>query len=146
MKRFLPIIFAVLGFTTLLLIWNYAQPQSTPVEPQPVQQTEVTGTPVTETVELRVALPGGETLVFERAYLDNLTALALLQEAAAANSVTVRVEEYDFGSFVSAIGDATSSAQQAWVYYINNESAQVGADQYLLQPADLIEWKYEAVE
>jgi len=33
-----------------------------------------------------------------------------------------------------------------WIMYVNGQSAQVGASQYILKPNDIITWKYEAAK
>jgi hypothetical protein len=30
----------------------------------------------------------------------------------------------------------------AWIYFVNDESGQIAADQYQLAPGDIVEWKY----
>ena len=71
-----------------------------------------------------------------------LTAYDLLKMAESEGLVETEVEEYDFGVFVKAINGLKSSKDKAWIYFVNGESAQIAADQLVLKPGDLVEWKY----
>lgn len=106
--------------------------------------------PANSMVRNQIYLPEEIVLTYDhpsdQAVRDSVTALQLLQSAAAEYNLRLNIQTYDFGSFVSEIETASSSSKFAWLYYINGESAQVGADQYALEPGDLIEWKYEVLE
>lgn len=49
------------------------------------------------------------------------------------------------GAMVETIDGVANdtAANKFWLYYINGQSAQVGISSYVLQPKDVIEWKYE---
>ena len=49
----------------------------------------------------------------------------------------------DLGLFVEEINGVKNNSDKYWVYYINDTKAQVGISNYIIQPNDLIEWKYE---
>ncbi|MFH1280414.1 MAG: DUF5667 domain-containing protein [Candidatus Beckwithbacteria bacterium] len=93
-------------------------------------------------VNVTIKIDDGEAIV-EFTDSESKTALELLNKGAEANDIEVIIKEYDFGSLVTAIGDKENSVEKAWIYYVNGESATVGADQYELKDGDVIEWKYE---
>lgn len=67
------------------------------------------------------------------------TALSLLE-----SSHKITVKKYSFGSLVESVdGLANGTDKKYWVYYVNGKTADVGADQYKLQPGDVVEWKFE---
>jgi len=58
-------------------------------------------------------------------------------------------KEYgNLGFFVESIGDLTNRElkDRYWIYYINGKKAQVGISNYIIQPNDIITWKYETDE
>lgn len=60
----------------------------------------------------------------------------------------VMQEEYDVvdeGGFISAIegNEQDVEAQRYWMYYINDEMAAVGANEYAIRAGDVIEWRLE---
>lgn len=73
---------------------------------------------------------------------DETTAYSLLQELVQSESLDLETQQYDFGIFVKAINGYESSAEKAWIYYVNGESGQVTADQKKINSNDLVEWKY----
>ncbi|MCX6811748.1 MAG: DUF4430 domain-containing protein [Candidatus Berkelbacteria bacterium] len=52
----------------------------------------------------------------------------------------------DLGIFIDCIGGVcrTKFYEFSWSFYINGKFSMVGASNYIAQPNDLIEWKYEA--
>ncbi len=49
------------------------------------------------------------------------------------------------GFFVEEINGLAQNSRERmyWIYYINGETASVGVSQYIIQPNDIIEWRYE---
>ena len=83
-----------------------------------------------------------EQVSYSAEHEQSVTALSLLMDAAEENDVEIQVTEYDFGTMVDSIGGRESSSEMAWIYFINGQSANVGADSYEVEPGDTIEWKY----
>ena len=81
-------------------------------------------------------------VITELEELEAETALELLTKGAKTKEIEVVVKKYDFGSLVESIGGKANSAEKAWIYFLNGESATQGADQYKLVDGDVIEWKY----
>ena len=46
------------------------------------------------------------------------------------------------GEFVKCIDSVCSDSQYFWAFYINNQSASVGAGAYMLQDGDTVEFRY----
>ncbi len=54
----------------------------------------------------------------------------------------------NLGFFVESIGGIENDKRggKYWIYYINGAKAQMGISQYVIQPNDIITWKYEHEE
>lgn len=54
----------------------------------------------------------------------------------------------NLGHFITAIQGKKNNDEPGkyWIYYINDKKATVGISTYILQPHDIIEWKYEESE
>jgi len=77
------------------------------------------------------------------------TAYDLLEIAA--KQYGLRFEGRDFmglGFFVEELDGVAENPreQMHWIYYINNEKAKVGVSSYVIQPNDVIQWRYEKSE
>lgn len=71
----------------------------------------------------------------------DISALDLLQK-----SHEVEIEKYDFGVMIKAIDGLASDQEHYWAFYVNDEYAQVGADQQKLQKGDTIKFNYEKIQ
>jgi len=74
------------------------------------------------------------------AWEDGQTALALLESVA-----TVQKQEYGFGVFVEGVNGLLGDQNNYWAFYVNDEYAQQGADQTILQTGDVVRFVYEPV-
>jgi len=72
---------------------------------------------------------------------DGQNAFELLKENA-----EVEYQQYDFGVFVESINGINGDDKHFWAVYLNDQQAQVGAEQIILQKDDRIEWKYEEIK
>ena len=69
-----------------------------------------------------------------------VTSLEQLREEAS----QVITEESAYGTLVTSIeGHAGGTEGKYWSFYVNDEMAQVGADSYIQQEGDWIEWKFQ---
>ena len=74
----------------------------------------------------------------------SLTALALLQSFAEAGSWQLEIQNTQYGALINAIdGRVNGSDNKYWIYYVNGEMALVGAGDYVVQPGDRIEFRFE---
>lgn len=84
----------------------------------------------------------GEARTYEYTFTDKKTAYDALKETAEKENISLETQQYNFGVFVKSIGGKETSAEIAWIYFVNGEAGQVAADQYILQDGDRIEWKF----
>lgn len=82
--------------------------------------------------------------------LDEQTTVYELMQTLSASSVkpfSFSGQDYGagMGYFVTEINGIKNDPQagEYWIYYINDESAQVGISNYIINKGDKIEWKYE---
>lgn len=66
------------------------------------------------------------------------TPLAALQGL----NLPLQVKTYPFGSLVEGVAGYVNSASRAWIYFVNNVSGDVAADQYQLTAGDEVQWRY----
>lgn len=108
-----------------------------------VQETETTTTQETVSDSVNLYIDSDQ---YGYDFTEGLTALSVLEEVAAENDITVEIETSDFGSYVQGIGEKTGEDGGYWIYYVNDQAASVGADQYEVKAGDKIEFKYEGIE
>ena len=96
---------------------------------------------VQNTLKLSVNFGDGKEMTYE-SEKESATAYGLLEIAAADKGVELVTETYDFGILVKSINGYESTAEKAWIYFVNGESGTVAADQYILEPGDAVEWRY----
>jgi biopolymer transport protein ExbD len=70
------------------------------------------------------------------------TAFEALTQAAKDHDIPLVTKQYDFGVFVDAIGEKASTADRAWIYFVNGKAATVAADTQALQDDDVVSWRY----
>jgi hypothetical protein len=70
------------------------------------------------------------------------TPYASLQHVAEVRETPVSVKQYDFGVFVDGVGDKKSTADRAWIYFVNGTSGAVAADKMQIRAGDTVTWKY----
>lgn len=136
-KKFLVL---VLGLVALLfagatfVFYRAPKKAQPPVEPQ----AEKTIGRVTVAI-----LPGnGEADSFEFDFEEGQTAYSLLKKLESEGKIQITEKEYDFGTFVESINGLENSDEMAWIYFVNDKSGNVGADQYQLEAGDLVDWRY----
>jgi hypothetical protein len=93
------------------------------------QQPEVGSESVSISIDGKVVLYKG---------VEGKTALELLMEYA-----DVDTKDTSFGEQVISINGVEQSGDKYWLYYVNDQPAQMGADQYNTKNRDKIEWRLE---
>lgn len=68
------------------------------------------------------------------------TALAVLQD-----DNEVKTQDSDYGVYVDEINGTKNGDGSFWIYYVNGEMGQVGAEQYQCTNNDKIEWRFEEI-
>jgi len=84
----------------------------------------------------------GKKTTHLREFTASQSAFTFLQNLTEELEIPLAVKQYPFGTLVESIGKYQNSKNQSWIYFVNSQSASVSADQYILQPGDLVEWKY----
>ncbi|MFE7739813.1 DUF4430 domain-containing protein, partial [Bacillus cereus] len=70
---------------------------------------------------------------------DGETALSLLQKVMGDK---VESETMSFGTYVKGIDGLMAGATSAWLYDVNDQSAEVGADSYKLKSGDVVVFRF----
>jgi len=95
--------------------------------------------------EIEIKLIFDENNELTSSYLpwkDKVTAYSLLTKLIEENNLEIETEQYDFGIFIKSIDGKENSNDMAWIYFVNGESGQVAADNMVVKPGDVVEWKY----
>ena len=73
------------------------------------------------------------------------TVFTLMETMRANGQLSFHDREFggSLGKFIDEINGVKNTPKYFWIYYINNEKAKVGVSNYILQPDDVITWKYE---
>ena len=108
-----------------------AIPISAPVPTQAIRQ-----------VTLIIDYGDGEKSTHIREFTASQSAFTLLQAISTEKNIPLVVKEFSFGKLVESINQISNTKNKAWIYLVNSRSPEVGADQYQIQPGDVIEWKY----
>lgn len=82
-----------------------------------------------------------DNFIFE--FSEGQTGYDLLQSFSKKTGMTFEEEKYEIGTLITKIDGLENTNEMAWIYYINEEPANVAIDKYTLQSGDLIEWKYQ---
>ncbi len=80
---------------------------------------------------------------------ENTSVLALLQEIDKSDAdLKLKTKEYSgLGALVISMGNKENGKDNKyWQYYVNGIMPQVGADKYILQNGDIVEWRFAASE
>lgn len=97
------------------------------------------------TVSLKVVGKDG-SIISESPYPISIvgepTAFQLLQVYLGPDKVTY--EQYDFGKMITSINGIKAEGTNFWAFYINGQSASVGADSYQLKAGDQISFQLES--
>lgn len=80
----------------------------------------------------------------EKEISKNQSAFDLVKQVAEENNIGLKYKDYggELGIFIEAIGGVENNIEQWWQYWVNGNYSVVGAGSYLLQPGDLIEFKF----
>jgi len=93
--------------------------------------------------EVGLVIDFGEQKIEESmALVEGEKAFSILQKVVDMKGLRMETKQYDFGIFVQSIDGYESGSEKAWIYFVNDESGNVSADQYELKNGDKVEWKY----
>lgn len=71
-----------------------------------------------------------------------LTALDIVKNASQICGFTYNIQSTSYGPYLNIIGNDTAGGLQGWLYFVNNASPLVGANNYILQPNDQVLWAF----
>lgn len=131
------VIVIIIGLSFVRL---YGNPNVTEINPTPSEEL------VNQSLTITIGYENDQTITGEYPFSENITPFSLLEKITMDNQITLETENYDFGVFVKSINGLESGAEMSWIYFVNGESGQVAANQYKLNPGDMVEWKYIAPE
>ena len=98
--------------------------------------------PVQEKAFLVLDFGENEIINYQTTISDGDTAYSILEKLTNEQKIELQTQQYDFGIFVKSIGGKESTAELAWIYFINDEAGKIAADQLKLKNNDVVEWKY----
>lgn len=70
------------------------------------------------------------------------SAFSLLRKVTTRQNIPLTFKEYPFGTMVESINGLKNNSQKSWIYFVNGKSPDVGADKYIINSGDRIEWRY----
>ena len=79
---------------------------------------------------------------FNYYYTDKKSAFDALKEVTDREEVKLETQQFDFGILIKSVNGFENTNEKSWIYYVNGNSADVGADKYELKNGDTIEWRY----
>ncbi|MFW6110043.1 MAG: DUF4430 domain-containing protein [Patescibacteria group bacterium] len=134
-------------FVALLVIgsWGISRLQGlrAPELPQ-VEEENILREEEKETATLVIA-DGDEVLQEIEVSLEKEdTVLALMNRA----DLDFEYEEYNTGVLVTSISGLENNAEEGkyWIYYVDGEKGDSGASDYVVQPDQVIKWRFEEVD
>lgn len=95
-----------------------------------------------ESVLLVLDFGGGQVSSYTLPFQNGVTAFSVLKVISERKDIALETQQYDFGIFVKSIDGKESSAEMAWIYFVNREPGSVASDQHTLKAGDVVEWKY----
>ncbi len=108
------------------------------------QQPDV-NQPINEKVSLMLDFGNGTIKTFtDLDFTENQSAFDLLKQITEKNNIGLLYKDYggDLGIFIESIGQVKNNNNSWWQYWVNNKYAEKGAGNYLVQPGDVIEFKF----
>ncbi|KKQ24956.1 MAG: LPXTG-motif cell wall anchor domain protein [Candidatus Woesebacteria bacterium GW2011_GWA1_37_8] len=126
----------------IILVFAVWLKSSFALKPKQTNTVSPTLTQAQKTARVDFVFSETDTKQFAYEFVENKSAFDALKEISEREGIALETKQYDFGIFVKSINGLESSAEKAWIYYINDKSAEVGADKYELKDKDVIEWKY----
>lgn len=140
-KKLRIVIFSLLLIFAAFIGISFIVSRSTNLAPTPLNERQVQQTQQKE-ITFITDFGNGEKLETGYSWQDEKTVFDALAEITEKEDIKIETQQYDFGVFVKNINGRESTAERAWIYFVNGESGQVAADQYKLKDGDVVEWKY----
>lgn len=111
------------------------------------QQVLPTVGEVGENALVEVVIDWGDREESYETSVDNeASALSVLEAVAVENGIEIVVQEFEFGKLVESVGGVESTQSLAWIYYVDGQAGNVGAESKSVGGGQVVEWRYEDVE
>ncbi len=84
---------------------------------------------------------------YERAFVEDRTVYAMMLLLKEEELLSFEAKDYgELGFLIEKINGVSNSVDEDlyWIYYINDNQSNMGVSQYVLEPNDLVEWRYES--
>ncbi len=114
--------------------------QTAPKTPTPqIQQQQVT-----KNISFMFVMDDTTLVTAELPWKENLNLLDATKELATAKELSFETKDYgEMGTLVTQIGDKKNGeANKYWQFWVNNEQVQTAANNYNLNPGDVISWQF----
>jgi hypothetical protein len=134
-KKFLIFVLAAAG---IIFLSSFYIPKSEDLPEQAVSTNEIQ----IQSVLLVIDYGEGNVSSYNLEVENEITAFDLLKNTTDKENIPLETQQYDFGVFVKSVNGLESTAEKAWIYFVNNESGTIAADQQKVNPGDVVEWKY----
>ncbi len=135
--------YIVIALVAFLLGWGVG-PRITPSVPAPQQPLAESQAPA-GTAALMLDFGDGTVKTYtDLAFADGETLFDLTKRAAENNGLTFEYQPPgQYGILIDQIGLMRGGTDNKyWLWYENGRMGQVASDAYLLQPGDVLEWKF----
>jgi len=93
-------------------------------------------------VSAKALINTGSDMIEKTIEIENATAFDILEQ-----SFEIEYDEYaGMGKFITSVNGISSDEENYWIFFVNDESADVGVDNYIVQQNDLIEMRFMTSE
>ena len=136
-KKLRAIVFSLLFILFVFVGALFVLSQKQKVTPSPTSTLQEQ-----KMVVLKIDFGNEDPIQAEYTFTEERTVFDALKDTAEKENILLEIQQYDFGVFIKSIGGYEGSEEKAWIYFVNEESGTVAADNQILKDGDLVEWKY----
>ena len=104
-----------------------------------VTTVPIASQPLAKEIEVTIDFNNGNTMSDK---VVAKTVYEALQTTAENKKLELEVKKEKYGVMITKIGQSPNTSQYAWLYLVNGKPGQIGADRFLVNPGDKVEWKY----
>jgi hypothetical protein len=143
-KKNIILITIVIVAATGLLIWGWQKNEKSGAVQGVAEQAEQA-----ETIKINLVMEGTEGLPTKWEFKKETTLIMALQEINQVYPVlNLQTKDYgEMGILVEQMaGQKNGTDNKYWQYFVNGAQPMVGADKYVLQENDQVEWKFAKSE
>ena len=144
MKNWKVIIVFVGVVVILLAIFSISSVKQIPLPSVSTPQSYSLQEKSQEKVSLVIDYGDGKVYNYDIPFTEGINVFQVLQTATAGNGIDLKYEEYSgLGALVTQIGPSKGGeGRNYWQFWVNGKYATTGATSHIVQPGDIIEWKF----